>query len=270
MRNQDKLLQSERASATARPSVLADPALSDRERCLPGNRSFGIHAAPRQGESPNPRSVLIDQAYDEYCEGYEAGQDQDVDAFCARFPRFKTSLRKLIVAHDLLEAHEEYMEDGKSTPRLAEDLCLGLQDDDKTPWPAPGQTFLGFELLEEIGRGAFARVFLATEPALGNREVAVKISRGGSAEAKTLGRLNHPNIVPVHSVREDRSTGLTLVCMPYLGCATLGDVFDYVFEKGSPPAAARIIGDAVEDVVLLHQPPLDLRMVRGPWSRGHY
>ena len=59
----------------------------------------------------------------------------------------------------------------------------------------------GFQLLRELGRGAFARVYLARQPALGNRVVVVKVAQYGSGEAETLGRLAHRNIVPVYSVR---------------------------------------------------------------------
>src|SRR5205807_6812566 len=112
-------------------------------------------------------------------------------------------------------------------------------------WPHPGQVFLGLELRQVLGRGAFGRVFLATEEALGGKRVAVKIAPDGGNEAKTLGRLEHPNVVPVHAVREDPPTGLTAVVMPYLGSATLHNVLDRVLALGEPPARWREILQAV-------------------------
>ena len=56
--------------------------------------------------------------------------------------------------------------------------------------------------------------------------MVLKLSVGGAAEAETLGRLAHPNVVPVFSVGEDPAAGLTVVCMPFLGTATLCDVLD--------------------------------------------
>ena len=50
-----------------------------------------------------------------------------------------------------------------------------------------------------------------------------------------LARLRHPNIVPVYSVRQDDTTGLAGICMPYLGQATLSVVLDAVFAHGGPP-----------------------------------
>ena len=99
-------------------------------------------------------------------------------------------------------------------------------------WPNPGDSYLGFNLLRELGRGGFARVFLAEEWALGNRKVAVKIAREVRSEAETLGRIEHPNIVPIHSVRLDPATGLTVVCMPFVGEATLATVLQKLPRQG--------------------------------------
>ena len=93
-----------------------------------------------------------------------------------------------------------------------------------TPFPEVGQTIAGYHLVEELGRGAFARVFLARERPLADRLVALKVARNGSREPQTLARLQHTHIVPVYSYRIDPATGLHLLCMPYLGRVTLADV----------------------------------------------
>src|SRR5262249_52386045 len=109
--------------------------------------------------------------------------------------------------------------------------------------------FAGFSLLGELGQGAFARVFQAKEPALGNRLVAVKISPEASSEASILGRINHPHIVPVYSVREEPVTRLAAVCMPYLGSATLSQARERVRAEGQrlPAARASIILEAIRE-----------------------
>ena len=96
-------------------------------------------------------------------------------------------------------------------------------------WPVarfrkPGETIADFVLVEELGRGAFARVFLAKERELADRLVALKVSRRGSREPQTLARLQHTHIVPVHSHRIDPVSGLHLLCMPYFGRITLSRV----------------------------------------------
>ena len=93
-------------------------------------------------------------------------------------------------------------------------------------WPEPGSHFLGFDLIGEIGRGGTGRVFLASQPALGERRVVVKVAPQNGREAEILGRLQHANIVLVHSIQEDEASGLTAFCMPYLGQATLAAVLD--------------------------------------------
>ena len=82
----------------------------------------------------------------------------------------------------------------------------------------------GFSLVEELGCGAFARVFLARERELADRPVALKVTRRGSREPQTLARLQHTHIVPVHSHRIDKATGLHLLCMPFFGRTTLAQV----------------------------------------------
>src|SRR5579872_1415110 len=64
----------------------------------------------------------------------------------------------------------------------------------------------------ELGRGGMAAVFLAYEPAL-DRRVAIKVMSPGlmpdasmvqrfQQEAVTVARLNHPNIITIHAVRQ--------------------------------------------------------------------
>jgi eukaryotic-like serine/threonine-protein kinase len=89
--------------------------------------------------------------------------------------------------------------------------------------PQVGSTFLGFRLDEQLGRGAFARVFLARQVELADRPVALKISAERHDEAQALAGLRHPNIVPVYSVH--RAGRLQALCMPYLGSLTLADVY---------------------------------------------
>jgi serine/threonine protein kinase len=200
------------------------------------------------------KRAVIDIAYEDYCQHLEAGQPPDLDSFCQRFPGFQNSVRNVIVAQHLLENDPELLAD---CPPVA--------------WPEPGQSFLGFQLVRELGRGAFAQVFLATEPALGHRRVAIKVSLEGAAEAETLGRLNHPNIVPVHSVRKDPETSLTLVCMPYLGRATLCDVLDRAFARsGVFPERACVILEAVSDNSFLEEPSSESRPEVSGWQKGSY
>ncbi|MDB5308573.1 MAG: serine/threonine protein kinase, partial [Gemmataceae bacterium] len=90
------------------------------------------------------------------------------------------------------------------------------------PMPRPGDTFFGFRLVEELGHGTFARVFLAKQDSLAGRDVALKVTLRPTREAERLARLQHTNIVPVYSVHTAAS--IQFICMPYLGRRTLADL----------------------------------------------
>ncbi len=89
--------------------------------------------------------------------------------------------------------------------------------------PKPGEMFLGFRLIGELGRGAFGRVFLASQGDLADRPVALKVSADKPAESQILAQLQHTNIVPIFSAH--RADPYYAVCMPYFGSTTLKDVF---------------------------------------------
>src|SRR5262245_57258709 len=55
--------------------------------------------------------------------------------------------------------------------------------------PEVGETFDGFQLLAELGRGAFGRVFLARQGELADRLVALKISTESLDESQKLAQL---------------------------------------------------------------------------------
>lgn len=202
------------------------------------------------------KSAVLQLAYEEYCLRRQAGESVDMNAYCARFPTHRRSLRRLLSVHRCLD----------EDPELAELT-------DERQWPDLGAEFLGFRLVGELGRGAFARVFLATEPSLGDRPVVLKVSPLGGGEAETLGRLAHRNIVPVHSVQRDPHTGLTAVCMPYLGGATLLNVLDAAFASGSPPRRAELIPQVARQEAILEAIPEmyladDPRLTHGTYVDG--
>src|SRR5689334_8074260 len=91
--------------------------------------------------TPARRSEPIDRAYEEYHELLGHGVTVDPDAFCARFPALQTALRRL------LEVHRDLEDD----PEL-----IGKIEQIGQRWPHAGEEFFGFQLLQELGRGAFA------------------------------------------------------------------------------------------------------------------
>jgi serine/threonine protein kinase/Tfp pilus assembly protein PilF len=103
--------------------------------------------------------------------------------------------------------------------------------------PEAGCKFLGFRLLEELGRGAFGRVFLAQQADLANRPVALKIGADLFEESNTLAQLQHSNIVPIFSFHQVGK--LQAVCMPYYGSTTLSTVLQRIQGLAGVPTSGR-------------------------------
>jgi serine/threonine protein kinase len=195
------------------------------------------------------KSVVLDLAYEEYCLRSDAGEELDADAYCERFPAYRTSLRRLLAAH-------QFFADQSALP---------------ADWPAPGTAFGDFTLQRELGRGAFARVYLATEASAGGRLVALKLSREPGSEARTLGVLSHPNVVPVLWARPDPGPeGFALLVMPFLGAATLHDLLDRAYPRAQAPAPARasVIVEAARSA--LRPGEADLAAAGGEAVRGGF
>ena len=106
----------------------------------------------------------------------------------------------------------------------------------RRPAAVPESQRLGrYQLEREIGRGAMGVVYLGRDTAI-NRMVAIKAIPLASEfsdaelvearsrffrEAETAGRLNHPNIVTIYDVGEER--GLAYIAMEYLKGRHLSD-----------------------------------------------
>ena len=143
----------------------------------------------------------------------------------------------------------------------------------------PTDLVRGFELLEEIGRGAFGRVWRARDRALG-REVALKVLVDDElteeqrakflGEARVLARCDSENVVRVHSV-EEREGRLEL-CLELIDGVTLKELVE---EGGvrSADEAARIGIEICRALATIHALGLvhcDVKpanVMRGPRGR---
>ena len=170
-------------------------------------------ATPTWAKTPSSRLI-----YEEFCLREEDQENPDPAEYLSRFPQVAVPLRRVLEIHELVGSG--------TTADDAFPLVVGRTGPGGSAgaFPEAGQTIAGFFLVEELGRGAFARVFLARERQLADRPVALKVTRRGSREPQTLARLQHTHIVPVHSHRIDAATGLHLLCMPYFGRITLARV----------------------------------------------
>jgi serine/threonine-protein kinase len=95
---------------------------------------------------------------------------------------------------------------GAPSPRVRSTMRQTLRD----------ATLGEYEILEELGRGGMATVFLAHDIAL-DRKVAIKVmaphllegegmAERFKLEARTAAQLSHPHIIPIYAVRETEST----------------------------------------------------------------
>jgi serine/threonine protein kinase/ligand-binding sensor domain-containing protein len=111
-----------------------------------------------------------------------------------------------------------------------------------------GKRLGAYQIVEQIGQGGMATVFKAYQPSM-DRYVAIKILPSHftedesfvgrfTQEARTLARLEHPHILPVHDYGEQE--GITYLVMRYVEAGTLKDLT----REGpmEPEEAARILG----------------------------
>jgi serine/threonine protein kinase/predicted Zn-dependent protease len=159
--------------------------------------------------------TLVALIYEEFCLREEHDEAPEATEYFERFPEVAAQLRRVLDIHGLVGSASAVTESLAGSDATAAATVV---------FPEAGQTIAGFHLVEELGRGSFARVFLAQERQLANRLVALKVARAGSREPQTLARLQHTHIVPVHSSRTDPATGLHLLWMPYFGRLTLARV----------------------------------------------
>ncbi|VTT96889.1 serine threonine protein kinase : Putative uncharacterized protein OS=Gemmata sp. Wa1-1 PE=3 SV=1: Pkinase [Gemmataceae bacterium] len=148
------------------------------------------------------RSLVVDLVYEEYCVREEAGEVPGTDQFCGQFPAYQSHIRDVIRGHRLLADHPDLVK-----PAAA--------------WPRPGDTFEQLIVVRELGRGSFARAYLARDPEAGDRAVVLKLAPSRSAEARTLGIIAHEGIAAVLWARP--AGGFFAICMPYVGALTLRD-----------------------------------------------
>lgn len=223
------------SAASARHRTAQAEAIKEAWRA--GQQNLDTAAALRANpEIAADRAVALDLAYEEFCTREEAGERLDSATFCAQFS-FGVSLRRLLTLHRFLDHHP---------------TTLGGAP---TKWPAAGESVADFQILRELGRGGFSRVYLAVETTAGNRPVALKVSAAGSREADTLGPLSHPHLT--HVLSSPRVKDWTIVAMPFVGTATLEDVLSVGWKsgRGEPPRSAGVLLEAAAQGYRADDPP---------------
>jgi serine/threonine protein kinase len=177
---------------------------------------------PELGRDDGPALSLI---YEEFCLRAETEEAVDPSEFCRAYPTWGDSLASQLAYHRVLSR--------------AVDPEPSLPD-----FPEPGCRFGDYELVDVLGEGGAARVYLGRASLLGGKEFAVKVSLDRGGEPAILGRLDHPNIVPVLSSFVDEKTGLRGLCMPFRPGPTL-DVVIRHFRREGIPRRAKALRDVI-------------------------
>jgi serine/threonine protein kinase/Flp pilus assembly protein TadD len=191
-----------------------------------------------RGEAPRVEEYLdrlrpdqrVEMIYREFCLAGWAGLDPRPGDYLARFPAEAGALDRLFGVHDLL---------GSSRLRL-------WAGPEPAPPPEVGDEVGPYRLIRDLGRGAFARVFLAEQADLDDRLVVVKVSTRVTPEPALLARASHPHIVEVlwHGLVDDGS--LQVICMPFLGGASLAAVLAERRRRGARPGSGRDLLDDLD------------------------
>ncbi len=164
-----------------------------------GERPLAEEYLARHPELAGDPQAAVCLIYDEVLLRGEFDAEQPPSEVLRRFPQWHTELGLLLDCHRLLQQPQP------AGPR----------------YPEPGETLGDLRLLRELGRGAQGRVVLAVQSFLADRPVVLKMSPVSGQEHLTLARLQHTHVAPLYWVQDFANRGLRVLCMPYLGGATL-------------------------------------------------
>jgi serine/threonine protein kinase/Tfp pilus assembly protein PilF len=165
---------------------------------------------------------LASLVYEDYQQRAHRGEEPAQEEYQKRFPEQEQSIGSVFHRQGMLRAIG-------GSGRLPPTLLL----------PKPGDELFGFHLKMELGRGAFACVYLAEQVSLRRRPVVLKVSAMQGKEPETLAQLQHTNIVPIYSFHESDASNLHAVCMPYFGGASLSRVLEEMFKADKRPTEGR-------------------------------
>ncbi len=198
-----------------------------------------------QGEPP------LELIYEDFHVRRTAGLAPTVSDYAKRYPKQADGLKRML---------------GESSETYSTQLYTGKQG---SP-PAVGQRLDDFELLVELGKGAFGSVFLAKQVSMA-RLVALKISAAKGSEPQTLAQLDHPNIIRVFDQRTVPEQRLRLMYMQLAPGGTLEEVVDRVKgtkvseRDGSLLAQCVIAGTAKTTYIMMDETTIRKRFGQMPW-----
>ncbi|MCA9234304.1 MAG: protein kinase [Planctomycetales bacterium] len=175
-----------------------------------------VESSPAPPSGAVDRSALIDEAVETYFEQQRQGLPVSYSEIAARYRGYGSALESSVLRQ--IEVEDFLAASGRP----------------QTSWPANGDEIGPFRVIERLGAGSFARVYLCDDCQLDGRQMVLKVGRSSLQEAKTLSRLHHPHIVPIYSILADSGPGECVICMPFLGRSTLQDLIALLAESPRP------------------------------------
>jgi serine/threonine protein kinase len=182
------------------------------------------------------------------------GESVSLSKYCERFPKSSAALKRVIGDDNTMTT---------STALCQTQMFNSLH---------AGQKLDDFELLFELGRGAFGRVYLARQISM-QRQVALKISADKGNEPQTLAQLDHPCIVRVFDQRQVAAQRLRLLYMEFAPSGTLQEVVKLVQQNPAPARSGQILVLAATQAMMkAGVPPLSIaawpkEIASAPWSQ---
>ena len=191
----------------------------------PAKPSIGVPKLESDGADPLVRAV------ERYLALVDAGEMVEVDAYVQDYPDLGDELRDCLQAYDLVA-------------RVAPAVASGMSQASNGNLQA--EAIGDFRILREIGRGGMGVVYEAEQLSLG-RSVALKVLPYAAMldqkaitrfknEARAAATLDHPNIVPVHAVGNER--GIYYYAMSLVDGQTLAEMIHHLQNQISDASAS--------------------------------
>ena len=151
------------------------------------------------------------------------------------------------------------------------EATAAVQNRRRPPELEVGQSLDDFVVVQTLGSGAFANVYLARQLSM-SRLVALKVSRGTGDEPQTLAQLDHPNIVRVYDQRMLEEPPTHLLYMQFQPGGTLADVVKIVRHTPFDQRSGSMLLDAIDRSLLRTAQAVPERsqlrewLTSAPWS----
>jgi hypothetical protein len=181
------------------PAPLVDVLLRQSQSWQRGERVSIEQLLTRHPHLAADGNAVLDLIYNEVVLREQAGEKPALGDYLARFPELETELRVQFEVDQALTMEEiaDQASPLSTVPHV-----------DQQRQPVALDWLHGFELVEEVGRGAMGAVWRAWQQSA-RRVVALKLlsldvpAGRVHTEIEAATRLSHPNILPIFEVRQD-------------------------------------------------------------------